>query len=261
MQLKNSPFITVLLVISAFLIGSMWTKIQYLEGKPNTSAPIVNNGTGVNPTAAPVNDSPLSIVSMKAYAKELGLDVNKFNTCLDQKKYDKVVIDDTSYGQGIGVNGTPAFFINGKFLSGAQPLEVFKEIIDKELDGTGSESIDSYSENLQRLAKVPPEQGGPVFIPGKREVKISQNDPVRGTKDAKVTIVDFSDFECPFCARVFPTIKTLEQTYKEKIRVVYKQYPLPFHPNANPAANASLCANEQGKFWEYHDKLFTVQQG
>jgi protein-disulfide isomerase len=83
--------------------------------------------------------------------------------------------------------------------------------------------------------------------------------PAKGPKDAPVTIVEFSDFQCPFCSRVVPTISEIEKKYAGKVRLVFRQYPLPFHPNAPKAAEAALCANEQGKFWEMHDAMFSDQ--
>jgi protein-disulfide isomerase len=74
-----------------------------------------------------------------------------------------------------------------------------------------------------------------------------------------VQIIEFSDFECPFCLRANPTITQLLKTYGDRVRLVYRHYPLPNHPNARPAAEASACANEQGLFWEYHDRLFANQ--
>jgi protein-disulfide isomerase len=84
--------------------------------------------------------------------------------------------------------------------------------------------------------------------------------PVKGSPRAPVTIVVFSDFQCPFCGRAEPTVKQLEDEYKDKLKVVWKNQPLPFHPNAMPAAKAAMAANKQGKFWEMHDKLFSNQQ-
>ncbi len=75
-----------------------------------------------------------------------------------------------------------------------------------------------------------------------------------------MTIVLFSDFQCPFCARVEPTLQRVEQEYGDKVRIVWKNQPLPFHPNAMPAAEAADAAREQGKFWQMHDKLFAAQR-
>ncbi|MEO6029475.1 MAG: thioredoxin domain-containing protein [Candidatus Binatia bacterium] len=84
--------------------------------------------------------------------------------------------------------------------------------------------------------------------------------PERGGAKAPVTIVEFSDYQCPFCKRGEDAIDKVVETYGDKVRVVFRDYPLPFHPQARPAAEAASCANAQGKFWEYHKKLFANQQ-
>jgi protein-disulfide isomerase len=87
------------------------------------------------------------------------------------------------------------------------------------------------------------------------------DDPAYGPGTAPVTIVEFSDFQCPFCARVNPTLQKVKETYGDKIRVVFRDFPLlQIHPQAAKAAEAATCANEQGKFWEMHDRLFANQQ-
>ena len=88
---------------------------------------------------------------------------------------------------------------------------------------------------------------------------IAKSDHVRGDFNAPITLVEFSDFECPFCERHYPTMKQILSNYQGKVRLVYKHYPLSFHPNAQKAAESSECADEQGKFWEYHDKIFANQ--
>jgi len=85
--------------------------------------------------------------------------------------------------------------------------------------------------------------------------------PTLGPASAPITIVEFSDFECPYCGGLFPTLKEIEKKYADKIRVVYRQYPLiSLHPHAQKAAEASLCADEQKRFWDFHDSLFGNQQ-
>ena len=91
-------------------------------------------------------------------------------------------------------------------------------------------------------------------------VEVAATGPAKGPATAPVTIVEFSDFQCPFCGRLTPTLKQVEQKYGDKVRLVFRQYPLPFHQYAQKAAEASLCAADQGKFWEMHDALFANQQ-
>jgi len=80
--------------------------------------------------------------------------------------------------------------------------------------------------------------------------------PVRGPGDAKITVVEFSDFECPYCAKAVGEIMALLSAYPKDVRLIFKQFPLPMHPHALLAAEAALAANDQGKFWEMHDALF-----
>jgi len=88
------------------------------------------------------------------------------------------------------------------------------------------------------------------------EVSI-QGAPVKGGDKAPVTIVEFSDFHCPFCKRVVPTLAQLESKYGDKVKLVFRDFPIEsLHPGASKAHEAARCAEEQGKFWAYHDKLF-----
>ena len=96
--------------------------------------------------------------------------------------------------------------------------------------------------------------------PTAQTFKITESDHIRGEFNAPITLVEFSDFECPFCERHFLTLNKILDDYKGKVRLVYKHFPLGFHPNAQKAAEASERTDEQGKFWEYHDKLFESQQ-
>ena len=99
------------------------------------------------------------------------------------------------------------------------------------------------------------------FDAPRQQVAVGSDDPSLGSADAPVTIVAFSDFQCPFCQRVEPTLKQVREKYGAKVRIVWKDFPLTqIHPQALGAAAAGHCAREQGKFWEYHDTLFANQQ-
>jgi protein-disulfide isomerase len=94
-----------------------------------------------------------------------------------------------------------------------------------------------------------------------REYKIALGDaPIRGGDDAVVTIVEWSDFQCPFCNRVSPTLAKIHEEYGDQVRVVFKHMPLSIHPQAAAAHEASEAAHRQGKFWEMHDRIFENQR-
>jgi protein-disulfide isomerase len=92
-----------------------------------------------------------------------------------------------------------------------------------------------------------------------RQRVATADSPARGPANAPIELVEFSDFQCPYCLRADPTVRQVLATYGDRIRFVYRHYPLPNHPNARPAAEAAACAGDQGKFWAYHDRLFTNQ--
>ncbi len=89
---------------------------------------------------------------------------------------------------------------------------------------------------------------------------VTDEDHVKGNKNAPVTIIEYSDFECPYCGAFEPTLDAIMAKYKDQVRLVYRHFPLSFHPQAQPAALASECAAEQGKFWEFHAAMFTNQE-
>ena len=100
-----------------------------------------------------------------------------------------------------------------------------------------------------------------LFDAPRATIAVESGDPSLGPATAPVTIVEFSDFQCPFCQRVAPTLKQLRDTYGDRVRIVWKDFPLTaIHAQAFKAAEAAQCAHEQGKFWDYHDRLFGNQQ-
>jgi protein-disulfide isomerase len=213
------------------------------------------------------NQQALDRASLERYAQELGLDVGKFKAALDSNKFAAKVERDSSEGMQVGANGTPTFFINGREFVGAQPFESFKSVIDEEIKkadkllSNGVKLENLYAEFMKEAGKAPPPAAPGTPEPQKvvSDIKID-GAPATGPKNAPVTIVAFSDFQCPFCSRVVPTLHDLEKQYQGKLKIVFKHQPLPFHNNAKIAAAASMAAHEQGKFWEYHDKLFANQQ-
>jgi protein-disulfide isomerase len=92
-------------------------------------------------------------------------------------------------------------------------------------------------------------------------VSVAAEGPSLGPADAPVTIIEFSDFQCPYCGRASNTVKQIHERYPKQVRIVYRHLPLDsIHPHARPAAEAAACANAQSRFWEFHDKIFANQR-
>jgi protein-disulfide isomerase len=99
-----------------------------------------------------------------------------------------------------------------------------------------------------------------AFDAPRQTVDVLATDRVKGPSDGRVAVVEFGDFQCPICRSMVPVLKRLQAEHKDDVRLVWKDFPLDGHPDARPAAEAARCAADQGRFWEYHDKLFDNQQ-
>jgi protein-disulfide isomerase len=128
------------------------------------------------------------------------------------------------------------------------------QIIDRLKQVRVAKAKTAYMQSLRTSAKVT------LLLPAPR-VDISIKDtPVRGTPSAPVVLVEYADYECPYCQQVQPVLDRVVNEYKDKVVFAFKDVPLPMHANAQKAAEAAHCAEAQGKFWEYHDLLFTSKQ-
>ena len=161
----------------------------------------------------------------------------------------EVVISDKEIDAFIKDQNIPAEHIN------PQVREKIKNYLEMERK---KEAVDKWI--AEQTKKDPVE----VYIPKPRRptfpVEVG-NAPTTGAKDAKVTIIEFSDFQCPFCAKGADILKEIKKKYGNKVLVAFKNFPLPFHNHAEQAAVAGLCANEQGAdyFWKMHDEMFASQ--
>jgi protein-disulfide isomerase len=223
------------------------------------------------------NQKDLTPENLQKWAVASGVDGAKFKEAFDSKKFAPKVDKDLAVSRQLGARGTPAFRINGKTLSGAQPYEKFKEIIDEQLAAAdalaktgvsrGKVSLELTKKNYTATPEAQQQPDKPQAPPPEDttiwKVPIAENDPVRGPNDALVTIVEFSDFQCPFCSRVEPTLTKLVEEYPADVRIVWKDNPLPFHQNAKPAAELARFAFEKGGnkgFWAAHEALFEGQK-
>jgi protein-disulfide isomerase len=128
-----------------------------------------------------------------------------------------------------------------------------KEILDK---------LAALDKTVQQIKAAPPAPPGrPQVDPNKLYTIPVTGSPARGAENAKVTIVEFSDYQCPFCGQAEALVKQVLETYPKDVRLVYKQFPLTsIHPNAMPASKAALAAGRQGRFWEMHHLIFDNQR-
>jgi protein-disulfide isomerase len=130
--------------------------------------------------------------------------------------------------------------------------QVKPEIVKHLTDQSKREKAQALFNDLKSKAEVQ------ILLPEKR-IQVEAIGPSKGPEGAPVTIVEFSDFQCPFCSRAKGTVDEVVKTYGDKVRLVFRHFPLSFHQEAPKAAEASACAADQNKFWEYHDKLFANQ--
>jgi protein-disulfide isomerase len=173
---------------------------------------------------------------------------------VDQKLSIMTVLNEQNCECGCG-KGSLAFCVKSDPGCPVSP-RISKEVISRAKQGQGIAALRAYVQ-----AEVKSKPGAPAAGPApseKVDVDVGSA-PTKGPKSAKVTIVTFSDFQCPFCSRVNPTMEEIEKTYKDKVRIAFKHLPLSFHDKAQGAAEASMAAHAQGKFWEMHDKLFANQ--
>ncbi len=121
----------------------------------------------------------------------------------------------------------------------------------------------SESVNLAEKVQAQPQQQAeqPEQPQAEPVQSISDSEYVKGSKNAKVQIIEYSDYECPYCFRHTATMQQIAKEYGDKVAIVFRNFPLSFHENAQKAAEAAECAGLQGKFWEMHDKLFDLNEG
>lgn len=213
--------------------------------------------------------------SLHRYAAEIGLNLQRFDDELARHVHRDHIEADSRQGLAWGATGTPTVFVNGRRIEGAHPLEAFEEVIDDEKENADSvvaggvapaELYPSILAAIRAAIPAPPSAdagdeaaGGGESPRQVSDLKIPADAPSRGPRDAPVVLVEFSDFQCPFCGRALPTLAALEKKYRGKLRRVFMHQPLPFHDQAELAAEASMAAHAEGKFWAMHDALFAHQ--
>jgi len=184
----------------------------------------------------------LKTTSADIVAKEVTAKIKPVSEQEAQKYYDEIKEMRTKGGQQ-----TPPYAQVGDQIRSRMKMEKEKE------------RRDAYFMSLAKKHAVKYVEAAPEFNLPRMAMDVGALAP-KGAASASVTIVEFSDFQCPFCSRAAKTIDKVMEEYKGRVKLYFRHYPLNFHPNAKPAALAAHCANDQDKFWKFHDMLFANQQ-
>jgi protein-disulfide isomerase len=248
-------------------------------GAPASNAPAApaaaaKAGAGAGDVVATVDGTPITLGQLEAEVKPqlVEVDNQRYEVLSEglEQMISQALLDKEAKARGV----TPEAVIEADVTSKlAKPTDTeIQQVYDANKAQLGNATLDQVKDRIveylqgQQEAEVQQQ-----FLAGLREKykttvalkppKIEVSDggaPSRGPANAPVTIIEFSDYECPFCKRAEPTVQQVMAAYPDKVRLVYRHYPLPFHKDARPAAEAAACANAQGKFWEYHEKVFAA---
>jgi len=213
------------------------------------------------------NQKALGEADLEKYGQQLGLDMTRYNADRKSEEAKKITEGDLRAGTKAGVTGTPSFLINGHPYSGAMPEVQWGQIIDYERKAAQA-LVDAGTPRAEVFAALMKDAKASRSSGVARAARAGEPDPAKtykvpvaarpqhGPDDALVTVVEISDFQCPYCKKVVPAVDQVKQAYPNDVRVVFLQHPLPMHKGARDGARAALAAHRQGKFWEMHDKLF-----
>ena len=218
------------------------------------------------------SEGRMTPAAIRSWASAVGVDGPALEEGLEKKTWAAKIDRDIALASRIGASGTPMSYVNGVLISGAQPFERFKQVVDEEIEKAKSlvERGVARDKVYTRLASAnfeAPRDEDDDEPSADAESKIVHKipvgtSPVRGPATAQVTIIEFSDFQCPYCKRVGETLARVRKEYGDKVRIVWRDMPLHFHPRAEPAAELARAARAQkgdAGFWTVHDLLFQSQ--
>lgn len=198
-----------------------------------------------------------------ALAGEIGADPEAYAACMESARTIDAVDASIAAGEALGFNGTPSFHLERAAdgytfdIVGAYPIERFRDVIDAMLAGE-----EAPAEPTPEAPKLPYWADEGLAPDPERPGFTLAGDPYKGSEDAVLTVVEFSDFQCPACAtHALEVQPALDEQFVAagEVRWVFKNLPLQIHPYAPAAASAAECAGDQGHFWEMHDQLFVAQ--
>lgn len=206
------------------------------------------------------NPGALSREDLLGYAREQGLDADRLGAALDGGTHQEAIEDDRALAARFGARVTPSFFVNGRPILGAQPLGAFVDLVDTQLAAARAR-VEAGTPRTEVYAAIVAEGAAEARYtsnerPEHVELAVPEGAPRRGASEPAVVVQMFSDFQCPYCRDVQPTIARLIEEHPE-VQVAFRHYPLPFHRDARPTSMAAIEVQRQlgdEAFWRFHDR-------
>jgi protein-disulfide isomerase len=239
----NGLISTAAIAVAAFFIGTVWQKGQ-MTNPTNVFPGVGDMGNNAGGDFAPSLENADVLETLKGYAESLGLNVEEFSTCVTSSEMAAAVKADLDSAVAAGVRGTPGNFLldtqSGKIVSvsGAQPLDML------------ASSLAGLKDGSAEFVNVPLSLNG-------------DKDYVRGETSARYALIEYSDYDCPFCGQFHATASQFVSQNPGEVKWIYRQFPLSsIHPNAQKKSEAALCAGKLGgnqAFWDMSDKMLGVK--
>lgn len=237
-------FMSALAVVLFFLlIGTITNRVSFGDSAPTKKVAIARTAKNITTNKPEDSESLPTSQSVSAIVEDLGIAKTEFDTCMDEKRYQDAVKDDIKSGQEAGVEGTPHSFvlIDGAVyeIPGAQSEEGIREFFDDLLAGKNPRAKD-----ISATRTITP---------------VTEDDWVRGDDGARITVIEYTDVDCPFCKKFHVSTTNIMEDYPSDVRWAFRHMPSDgLHPQARMKAEASECVGELGgaeAFWQYIDKL------
>jgi protein-disulfide isomerase len=208
---------------------------------------------------------PLDPDTLVEYAGDVGLDLARLKAEIAAFTHASAVRADMRLARRLDVTSTPTFFVNGRHIRGAKPIQFFRWLVDQELslarrwkdDGVKPGAI--YDHATRHGYAAVAYEGDENRLDEDAVYAVPLGDsPTRGPATARFTVVVFADFQCPYCARGNATMESLRKQYGDDMRIVFKHFVLPHHAEGARAARGAEFARSHGRFWEFHDAVFAA---
>jgi protein-disulfide isomerase len=191
------------------------------------------------------NQNPQTESSLVAYARQLHLDIVRFRRDLNSGSVGAELNANMEESRAFAIEQTPSLFLNGKLLIGYQPEEILAGFIDKAAAAKAAASAAPADSKALAPALLAEIEKSPTAV--------------QGAADAPMTVIEFTDFQCPYCRGAVAPLEQFMTAHGREVRWIIRAFPLDFHTDSELATEAALAAGEQGKFWEMHDLLFANQ--